>query len=578
MPPARLPVDADLMMYSTQSDRDAERGSGPGFAAQAWLEVRLGDGPASRRPLVETCLVIGRVPGVDLQLDHDTVSRRHAEMFCDPFGRWWIRDLGSLNGTMVGAEIVLERLLSPGDVIAVGDYKLVFLAAPRGAAPDALDYALVDDDNPTAIRRVVDLEPPRIAASHLRSLLDHSRLLLAMADPQQRIESLCELIVRPDFLGTMAIAIRIGDGRISHLSPPMRPQRSPAQGRPYISGRVIDALREKRASVLASNVTNRFSFPASVEISMAQEVMELTVIACPFRVEGDEMDVLYAHVPRSCGNAEWLNLFELAAQVYQQGETAWAARRHAEEHAAIERELATARTIQHGLVPRQPTVPGFDVAVGFEPCKWVGGDYVDVITMPDGRVLFAVADVCGKGLQAALVGSSLHTMVRATVDTNPGVRELMERVNRHLCEWLPEHSFVTMVGATIDPETGEIECVNAGHPPALVADAGGGLRQLQAAENPALGIGLLSLAAQRDHIAPGDVLLMYTDGLTELRTPSKDEMLGQDRLGAELVRLTPSAVGSGVAALREGLTAMLHRWSGGERPEDDQTFLLVRRM
>jgi phosphoserine phosphatase RsbU/P len=565
------------MTRSTQSDRDAERGSGSSSQGQAWLEIRLGDGPASRRALVETSLVIGRVTGVEILLDHDTVSRRHAEMFCDPFGRWWIRDLGSLNGTMVGSEIVLERLLSPGDVIAVGDYKLAFVTAPRAAVPDALDYALVDDDNPTAIRRVVDLEPPRIAASHLRSLLDHSRHLLTVADAQQRIESLCELIVRPDFLGTMAIAIRVGDGRISHLSAPMRAQRFPAQGRPYISGRVIDALREKRASVLASNVTSRAAYPASVEISMAEDVMELTVIACPYRVDGDEMDVLYAHVPRSCGNAEWLNLFELAAQVYHQGETAWAARRHAEEHAAIERELATARTIQHGLVPTQPRVPGFDVAIGFEPCKWVGGDYVDVLTMPDGRVLFAVADVCGKGLQAALVGSSLHTMVRATVDTNPSVRELMERVNRHLCEWLPEHSFVTMVGATIHPETGEMECVNAGHPPVLAVSRGGVLRQLQAAENPALGIGLLSLTAQQDHVAQGDVLLLYTDGLTELRTPAKDEMLGQDRLGEELVRLVPSAEKRGVNALLEGLTAMLHRWSGGERPEDDQTFLLVRR-
>jgi serine phosphatase RsbU (regulator of sigma subunit) len=566
------------MMRETQSERDADRIAGPGLSQQAWLEIRLGEGPSIRRPLLGACVVIGRVSGVEIQLDHDTVSRRHAEMFCDPFGRWWIRDLGSLNGTTVGGDVVLERILSPGDEIGIGDFKLVFAPSPGGDGRDPLDYALLDEGNPTVIRRVTDLEPPRIAASHLRSLLDHSRHLLAMPDPQQRIESLCELIVRPDFLGTMAIALRVGERSVTHLSPPMRAQRSPAQGRPYISGRVIDALREKRASVLASNVPNREVFPASVEISMAMDVMELTVIACPFRIVGDEMDVLYVHVPRSAGNAEWLNLFELAAQVYQQGETAWAARRHAEDHAAIERELATARTIQSGLVPTQPEVPGFDVAVGFEPCKWVGGDYVDVVPMPDGRVLFAVADVCGKGLQAALVGSSLHTMVRATVDTNPGVRELMERVNRHLCDWLPEHSFVTMVGATIDPATGEVDCVNAGHPPVLVLDGKGGLRQLQAAENPALGIGVLPLAVQRTRIAPGDVLVMYTDGLTELRDPAKEQMLGQERLGEELVRLAPSAARGGVAAVREGLAAMLRRFCGGERPEDDQTFLLVRRI
>jgi sigma-B regulation protein RsbU (phosphoserine phosphatase) len=65
------------------------------------LEIRLNDGPTSRRVLTESHLVIGRVPGVQILLDHHTVSRRHAEMYCDPFGRWWIRDLDSTNGTLV---------------------------------------------------------------------------------------------------------------------------------------------------------------------------------------------------------------------------------------------------------------------------------------------------------------------------------------------------------------------------------------------------------------------------------------------------------------------------------------------
>ena len=119
-------------------------------------------------------------------------------------------------------------------------------------------------------------------------------------------------------------------------------------------------------------------------------------------------------------------------------EEAWAARRHAQAHAAIERELLTARQIQTGLVPKKAKLDfkGLDVCVDFQPCKWVGGDYVDALPMPDGRVLFTVADVCGKGLQAALVTSSLHTMVRASVDVQPSLSALVERVNRHLCDCL----------------------------------------------------------------------------------------------------------------------------------------------
>jgi phosphoserine phosphatase RsbU/P len=281
-------------------------------------------------------------------------------------------------------------------------------------------------------------------------------------------------------------------------------------------------------------------------------------------------------VPRDCATAEWLNLYALAGEVYKQGETLWAARRHAQENAAIERELDTARQIQRGLVPGPYSAAGLDVTVGFEPCKWVGGDYVDVIPLTDGRVILAVADVCGKGLHAAMVGSSLHTIVRAAADVNPPLPRLVERVNRYLCEWLPESSFVTMVAAAIDPRTGEIEMVNAGHPPAFVAGLDGRLTQLQSAENPALGIALASMACQRTRLEPGEVLAMYTDGLSEL-TNASGEMLGVGRLGEEIAAICIASGRRGVAAVGASLNEHLDAFRAGELPGDDRTFLLAQR-
>ncbi|MFT3764890.1 MAG: PP2C family protein-serine/threonine phosphatase [Minicystis sp.] len=227
-------------------------------------------------------------------------------------------------------------------------------------------------------------------------------------------------------------------------------------------------------------------------------------------------------------------------------------------------------------MPRTLAAAGLDVAVGFEPCKWVGGDYVDVVQLADGRVLFAVADVCGKGLQAALVSSSLHTIVRAAADNSPRLADLMERVNKHLCDWLPAHSFVTMVAAIIEPTTGRLECVNAGHPPVFIVDRRGELRLLQEAENPALGIAPCAMATQSARLELGDVLAMYTDGLTELRDEAK-EMLGQDRLGQELARICGTFRAQGMEAVREGLMTALDAFRGDEPPEDDRTFLLARR-
>jgi sigma-B regulation protein RsbU (phosphoserine phosphatase) len=313
----------------------------------------------------------------------------------------------------------------------------------------------------------------------------------------------------------------------------------------------------------------------AIEMSIARNLMEVWALAVPLRSGADSLDALYATVPQDCASAEWLKLYELAGEVYKQGETVWAARRHAQENAAIEHELDTARQIQLRLVPGPYSAAGLDVNVGFEPCRWVGGDYVDVVPLGDGRVLLAIADVCGKGLHAAMVGSSLHTMVRAAADANPPLSRLVERVNRHLCEWLPEDSFVTMVGATIDPATGEMECVNAGHPPVLVLDGRGSLRQLQAAENPALGIAPVAMISQRTRLSPGSVLALYTDGLTELTNP-EGEMLGVARLGEELSAIRAGTTG-GVAAMCAALIVRLDAFRRGEHPGDDCTFLLAQR-
>lgn len=548
-----------------------------GAAWKGYLEIRLNGGTMSRRLLSEPHLVIGRIPGVQILLDHHTVSRRHAEMFCDPFGRWWIRDLASTNGTLVNDEPVTERVLQPSDKIAIGDFQLTFVVEPftdgrgqRGAVP-------LEDDKPTAIRTLLDFDQPRISAEHLRTLMEFSRKLITVDDPRERLAELLKLMIRTELHGSLAVALRIRGAHSVMLTRPYRPGASPPDEQPYISRRVLQTLRETREPVLAGNLVNGPE-GGSVELTMSREVMQLWVVACPLgpaRPDADELDVLYVTLPPECGSVEWLSLIQLAAEVYAQSEEAWKVRKHAQEHTAIERQLETARQIQRGLLPKKLDFAALDVSVGFEPCRWVGGDYVDTVPMADGRILLAVADVCGKGLQAALITSSLHTMVRATADGR-SLTELMERVNSHFCDWLPAYSFVTMVVVAIDPATGEMECVNAGHPPVLIANDRGQLRHLQSAVNPALGMSPGPMESERARLEPGDVLAMYTDGLTEARNPSK-EMLGQERLGEQLVAIRMAAGAEGLAVMATGITRMLDEFRGDQMPEDDRAFLLARR-
>jgi phosphoserine phosphatase RsbU/P len=546
---------------------------------RVYLEIRLNGGAASRRVLTESHLVIGRVPGVQLLLDHHTVSRRHAEMYGDPFGRWWIRDLESTNGTVVNGELVTEHPLQPGDRVSIGDFSIAFCLESTDQSRPSRGAITYEDDQPTALRLLVDFEPPRLAAEHLHTLLQFSQRLIAVESSEERIDALCQLMVRSDFHGTAAVVLRLQpDGTTTPLSQTYLPGPLISSEQPYISRRVLAKVRETNEPVISGNVSSRASSGISVELTMSREVMALWVVACPLRVLGDALDVLYVTLPPDCGSPEWLQLFALAGEVHHQSEEAWTARRHAQVHAAIERELVTARQIQDALVPKKQKLDfrGLDVCVDFHPCKWVGGDYVDALPMPDGRVLFTVADVCGKGLQAALVTSSVHTMVRASVDVQPSLSALVERVNRHLCEWLPPHSFVTMVAVAIDPATGEIECVNAGHPPVLIVDREGDLRALQSAVNPALGMERLTMESERAVLEFGDMLAMFTDGLTELRNSSK-EMLGLERLGEGFSHICAARPGEGSAEIAEALRRMLDEFGGDQLPEDDRAFLLAQR-
>jgi serine phosphatase RsbU (regulator of sigma subunit)/pSer/pThr/pTyr-binding forkhead associated (FHA) protein len=559
-----------------RSDLEGPTSPGTSPLFRGYLEIRLEGGPPTRRVIAEPHLVIGRVQGVQVFLDHHTVSRRHAEMFCDPFGRFWIRDLNSTNGTLVNGELVTEQALSPGDRIHIGDFSIVFnvdLPESRGAArPPPVEF-----EKPTEIRTLLDFEPPRIDAEHLRTLLELSRRLISIESPDERLATLCDLAVRDDFQGLSAVVLRLEGGASTRLTRTHRQGGQVDDDAPYVSRRVLRAVRETREPVLAGNLAAPDGGALSLGLTISADVMMLGVIACPVSANDRFLDVLYVTLPPGCCTSEWLSLLALAAEVYQQSEAAWTARRHAQEHLAIERELGTARQLQRALLPQRLDFDALDVAVGFEPCKWVGGDYVDAMELPDGRILLAVADVCGKGLHAALVTSSLHTMVRAALDTGPTVAELVERVNRHLCDWLPSHSFVTMVVAAIDPRTGEIECVNAGHPPVLIADRDGDVRLLQSAANPALGVAPCAIEPQRALLEYGDVLLMCTDGLTELRGGDQQEMLGLERLGERFARICAERPDERSAAISEALHALLEGYRGDELPGDDRAYVIAQR-
>jgi serine phosphatase RsbU (regulator of sigma subunit) len=317
-----------------------------------------------------------------------------------------------------------------------------------------------------------------------------------------------------------------------------------------------------------------------IELSLAGDVDQLSAIACPIAQTPQTLDILYATFPGPYGTGEWLALVELAVRQLQQAEQAWQARQRAEDQAALERELERARRIQMQLVPRAERLRDFgelEIAYSFEPCHWVGGDYLDALQGPGGEAVLAVADVCGKGLQAALITACIHSMVYAQTQAGVSPEQMTQALNDYLVHTLPSESFVTMVVLWWDPTTKRLKQMNAGHPPVFVANAQGELRRLSWGENLPLGMTPMAYQITDETLEPGEVMGIYTDGLSELAKAGNGPMLGTEGVGKLLGRICQNASGQPLTHLQEEFRSLLDDYQGNAPPGDDRTFLLARR-
>ncbi len=517
------------------------------------IDVCATNGVPARMSASGQNIVIGRAKEVGVPLESNTISRRHAEMLRDPFGRWWIRDLGSRNGTHVNGVRVTESVVRYGDLVQLGEFSLTLAPTEEthGATPVPTPGAAaaavpVVDGDVGRIKSLKEFDIPRLSATHLSTLSEFGQALLSIEEPGKRLTALCKLMVRPEFRGRSAVALRASKENLTEAPKPLCAAESAAENKegnsPYVSRTLLRTVLARNEAVLASN---KGSGPAAggefAELSISSEVMAICAVACPIRSESKYSDLLYVVFSPECGTAEWLALASLAVKQFQQAESTWKAKKLGEDHASIERELGRAHEIQERLVPRNIQVTGLDFDIGFTPCRWVGGDYVDVVPGKEGKVLLTVADVCGKGLPAALVASSLHMMTHTAMRSNTPLPDIMRNLNVYLAESLAQGTFVTMLAALLDPAAGTLEVINAGHPAGLFVTPRGEVTLTLAEANMPLGLdGDAELVSQTTSLEKGTFLFLFTDGLTEL-TLENGELLGDEALGEQIGQLIRSA-------------------------------------
>lgn len=239
---------------------------------------------------------------------------------------------------------------------------------------------------------------------------------------------------------------------------------------------------------------------------------------------------------------------------------------------SLKNDLEIAREIQQAMLPSGVySAPGVETVGLSRPANTVGGDFYDILPIGGGRLVIAVGDVSGKGSPAALLMALLLAILRTLVDEQLEAAALMSRLNVQICRHAPGSRFITLFYGVFHPATGELTYVNAGHMPPLIIRAGG---QGERLADGGIALGMFDAStyvAGRAVLETGDLLAVYSDGITEAESPNGRPF---DELGLETT--LKANRGSSLSSLGTAVVAAVERHTADTKFADDLTILLLR--
>lgn len=543
------------------------------------LEVWSADGQRRQIPLPAERLTVGRSIDNDLSFPEDHSLSRHHLLFELMEGGWFVKDLGSKNGTTLNGYRLREATsLRTGDRIEVGKVRIVFAAASTAPRVEFVDEV----EKPTNPSTTIAVKLEAIVKSG--SEVESRAFGTAAEESAHRIGALIEVgrelaghrplnELFPLILNLALKSVGASRGAILSIEKDELTTRAVIGGGLRVSNTIKDRVLRDRSSLLIRD-TGKDSALALAQSLVMQKVRSL--MAAPLQTNDRVIGMIYVDSPDLIRNftTEDLNLLTVMANTA-------AVRIEQVRLAEIEkteeltrRELDQAAEIQRSLFPEfPPDIPGWEIAGASDPCRAVGGDYYDYAVTPMGRQAIIVADVAGKGLPAALLMSSLQARFMTLAEQFDDAAEFMTRLNHGIAMKCPGNRFITAFLAVLHPESGEVEYVSAGHNPPLIRRSRGQV-ELVKDGGPVLGImKSIRYVAGRVVLGPGDAMVLYSDGVTE--APNLEEVeFGEARLEESLAKLDEV---NAVEFIRD-LRAMIWEHAGGAPQADDITTVVVRRL
>ncbi len=543
----------------------------------AEISIDTGEGARERFPLTKDRVTIGRSRDSDIFLPDQWLSRHHAEILKKD-ASFFLHDMGSKNGTLLNGEPVHgDRRLRHGDVVTLGEHVLTFSAddaeedsqPPEGtrifSAKELSDIKTKPSIDPEELQkqnRVLE-----VLSQAARSLLAHRPLpelfeqvldLLFAAVPAERGAIILIEGVPPE-QAVKASRSRGGQAPLTKVSRSISRRVLERRETMLLPNLMEDAAFSTQDSILSTGIRSALCAPLWFTSATGEQdaviglvYLDSLAMSRPFSEEDARIVTALANV--AAAKIENVRLLEQSMEMRR-----------------LEEDMRVAAEIQRGLLPESaPVVTGYGV-VGFnQPCRTVGGDYYDFALM-QGCLLLALGDVSGKGTGAALLMTVLRAAVRG-LWTDASISEAVGRINSTVCQNVTSGKYVTFFMARLEPETGKVSYVNAGHNPPLLVRGNGTVETLG---EGGMVLGLfdsIPYAEGAAELRATDTLLIFSDGVTETFSPKGDEF-GDDRLAEVAVR----GRGLDAAGLQTEILRELEAFAAGTKATDDRTLIVLKR-
>jgi serine phosphatase RsbU (regulator of sigma subunit) len=567
------------------------------------LNIKTPGKPPSTVEVNKLRMAIGRSVRNEICLEDPFASRLHAELRAEG-NTYWLSDLGSANGVLVNGQRITGTVqVFPGDRIQIGESVIELQMAgdvTRLVAVSSTDRLPATDvvaspeitkeqpDRPTVTSGLLSvIETVRNASGAKEELeaVEHRKDLFAVMS-KVGIELLSPLsldevlnrIIDLIFEGVPAdrayLLLREGkDGElVCKVASYRRGKPSDEEQQVRISQSITNEVVNNGQSILTSDAQQdeRFRGHQSIMLGSIRSVM-----AVPLSVEKQVIGMIYVDSPMSVNiftNDDLQLLTTMASVAAIKIENALLLEQRIDNE-RMKQQLNSARDIQIRLLPvNPPKMPSYDLTGISFPCFEVGGDYFDFIQQENDGLIITLGDVSGKGMDAAILMSSLHATVRAQAETSATISELVNRINRYLNQNTPANKFVTLFCSRLDCRTHELKYTNAGHNPPLLIRRTGDVVYLEAGGLPVGITEYISYDEEGTAFEPGDVLIIYSDGISEAQNQQGEEFTAE-----RLIEVVQKHADSGAARLRDRIDEALLQFMGSAAPVDDMTLVIVKR-